>query len=227
MANDSKMIVLEVRDLKKSYQSRGESLEILKGVNLQVTAGETIALLGQSGSGKSTLLSLLAGLDTPDSGIVKVNGTEIQKMPETDLIAFRAKNIGIVFQNFYLIDTLTSLENVALPLEIKKDNEALQKASALLRQVGLENRLHHTPDQLSGGEKQRVAIARALALNPHLLLADEPTGSLDTTTGNQVLKLLFDISQRYKTALLVVTHNPEIAAQCNRILTLKNGALVS
>lgn len=219
------MIVLETQNLKKSYHSQNQTLEILKGVNLQVSESERVALLGQSGSGKSTLLSLLACLDSPDFGFVKINGKEIQNLPENELIPYRANSIGIVFQNFYLIDTLTALENVSLPLEIKKDKNAEIKAIKLLEQVGLKNRLHHTPDQLSGGEKQRVAIARALALEPKILLADEPTGSLDAKTGESILALLFELSQKNKTALFLVTHNPEIAARCDRILTLQDGTL--
>jgi len=218
---------LTISELRKSftYPEEGGSLEVLKGLNCTVKEGETVAILGQSGSGKSTLLSLIAGLDFPDSGSVSIANENISVMPEESLTGFRAKNIGIIFQQFHLMPHLTALENVSLPLEISGDLNAMEKAREALKMVELEPRLNHFPHQLSGGECQRVAIARAFVVRPALLLADEPTGNLDNKTGEHVSGQLFDLVKSTGMTLVLVTHNEELAAQCDRQLYLKEGLI--
>ena len=218
--------VLSVHDVVKSWPVPGHApLVVLNQLSLDVQLGESVAIIGPSGSGKSTLLSLLAGLDRPTSGEIRVMGQDMPALNENDLAAFRGRHIGIVFQQFHLMSSLTALENVALPLDIASDPEATSKAKQVLQEVGLGDRLNHLPRELSGGECQRVAIARALVTLPHILLADEPSGNLDPDTGAQITDLLFDIAHRRKMTMLLVTHNMELAMRCNRCMTMRGGHL--
>jgi len=222
----STLIPLEVLHLKKSFRQGDSSLEILKDLDLTVEKGETLAILGKSGSGKSTLLSLLSGLDAPDSGEVRIAGVNIATLSEDQLLKVRNEKIGIVFQQFHLFPELTALENAAIPLEIRGDAQAMTKAAIALESVGLGHRLHHTPDRLSGGEKQRVAIARAFVTDPAILLADEPSGNLDSKTGEEVMDLLFNrVSERGMT-LIFVTHDEQLSKRCARRVVLTGGRLV-
>ncbi len=216
---------LKLSEVKKSYLQGSQKLEILRGLHLEVKKGEVLAILGQSGSGKSTLLTLLAGLDTPDSGDVEIAGTAISRLGQAQRTAFRGKKIGIVFQQFHLLSHLKALENVALPLEIAGDPEALSKAQFILEQVGLSHRGEHFPSQMSGGECQRVAIARALVTHPEILLADEPSGNLDVKTGDVVMKVFMDIVRKNHTTTILVTHSHELANLCDRKLNLVDGVL--
>ena len=220
--------ILVLDNLCKEFPSvnEGGSLKILNGLNLDLRAGETVAVLGTSGSGKSTLLSLVAGLDLPSDGAVFLGDKNLVTMSESELVSYRALHLGIVFQQFHLMPHLSALENVSLPLELADDQKAIAKAKSALSSVGLAQRLDHYPAQLSGGECQRVAIARALCVEPLLLLADEPTGSLDTNTADSVADLLFNLVQDGKTTMLLVTHNLQLAKRCERVLRLKDGRLV-
>lgn len=216
---------LEVKALMKSFHQGDASLEILKSLELTVKRGETLAILGKSGSGKSTLLSLLAGLDSPDSGEVLIEGVDIAHLAEEKLLKIRNEKIGIVFQQFHLFPELTALENAAIPLEIRGDPDAEVKAKIALEAVGLGHRLDHTPDRLSGGEKQRIAIARAFVSEPAILLADEPSGNLDAKTGEEVMDLLFRrVSERGMT-LIFVTHDEALSKRCSRRVVLRDGKL--
>ncbi len=215
----------ELRNVFKSYPQASTQIEVLNGLNLKVNPGETLAIMGQSGSGKSTLLSLLAGLDQPNRGSVWLNGQEISSLSEKELAVFRAKNLGIIFQQFHLMSNLTALENVGLPLELRRDPEHAAKAKSALAQVGLSHRESHLPSELSGGERQRVAIARAFVGKPALLLADEPSGSLDTKTGRAVMDLLFELTESEKMTLILVTHSESLAKRCKRSLSLNQGVL--
>ncbi len=215
-----------VSNLRKSYGQGESKVEVLKGINLNIEKGEKLALIGKSGSGKSTLLSLLAGLDSPDSGDIIVQDQKISSMSERDLTNFRAQHMGIVFQQFHLVSTLTALENVLLPLELLKRPNAMTTAKNLLESVGLSHRSHHVPSQLSGGESQRVAIARALAINPAILFADEPSGNLDEETGDKVMDLLFKMVEDTGTTLVLVTHDPDLAKKCSRVAHLELGSLL-
>lgn len=198
-------------------------VEILCDVSLDVEQGETLGLVGPSGSGKSSLLMLLGGLERATAGTVNVLGRDLTGMNEDALARFRRKHMGVVFQSFHLIPTMTALENVATPLELAGISDALERATAELNAVGLGGRGGHYPSQLSGGEQQRVAIARAGVTRPDILLADEPTGNLDGTTGQSIMDLLFTLRERHGTTLVLVTHAPELAARCDRIITLKDG----
>jgi len=218
---------LRLSDVKKSYQQGQQKLEILRGLNLEIKKAEVLAILGQSGSGKSTLLTLLAGLDTPDSGEIEISGSIISKLNQAQRTEFRGKKIGIVFQQFHLLSHLKALENVALPLEIAGDPEAIGKAKLMLEQVGLSHRSSHFPSQLSGGECQRVAIARALVTRPEILLADEPSGNLDVKTGEIVMKVFMDTVRKNNITTILVTHSIELANLCDRKLNLINGVLQS
>ena len=219
-------VLLEVENLGKSYaQPDGEPLVVLAGAALSLAAGETLAITGQSGSGKSTLMALLAGLDRPDSGRILVAGRDLVGMDEAELTRFRAGHIGIVFQQFHLMPHLSAEENVSLPLELLGRPCPPEAIDALLDRVGLGARRRHLPGQLSGGECQRVAIARALAVAPDLLLADEPTGNLDVATGRSVADLLFQLAERERMTMIVVTHNEELAERCTRRLRLARGQL--
>lgn len=219
--------IVRVVGLGKSYWEGGERQQVLAGVDLEVQAGQCVALLGRSGSGKSTLLSLLAGIDRPDAGELHIAGQPLHRLPERERTLFRRQHIGFVYQFFNLIPTLTVLENVLLPLELNgwPERRAQERAVWLLGEVGLGTRADSYPDRLSGGEQQRVAIARALAQQPDLVLADEPTGNLDASTGRQMLALLLDLTRRAGHALMLVTHSQEVAHHADRIWVLDEGRL--
>ena len=218
-------MLLEINQLYKSFPQAGHGqIDVLKNINLEIHEGETVAVVGQSGSGKSTLLSLMAGLDRQTTGSLRLRDKEISEMSEVKLTQFRAENIGIIFQQFYLMPHLTALENVSLPLELFGYEDYLNRAKKALEQVGLSDREKHFPHQLSGGESQRVAIARAVVARPSILLADEPTGNLDNETGVQVANLLFDLVKTTGMTMLLVTHNTEMAKRCSRQLTLQFGS---
>ena len=220
-------MLLDIENLTKTFPGVNNTspVEVLKGLELKVEEGETTAIIGQSGSGKSTLLSLLAGLDQPTSGTLKLKERHLNSMSEEELTQFRAENIGIIFQQFHLMTHLNALENVSLPLEMNHQQDALELAEKALEQVGLGSRKDHFPHQLSGGECQRVAIARAIVIRPALLLADEPSGNLDHDTGEQVANLLFDLVGRTGMTMVLVTHNSELALRCSKQLTLSQGLL--
>ncbi len=218
-------MILKVQDLKKSFIQGERKISVLKGLNLEVEKGESVAILGQSGSGKSTLLSLLAGLDRPTSGSVQVSGQDLGKLSEEELTRFRGKNIGLVFQQFHLMKHLTAIENVKLPFEILDIEGGQKKAENLLERLGLGHRMDHLTHQLSGGECQRVAIARAMMTEPELLLADEPSGNLDRETGEQVINQLFELAKQNQLSLVVVTHSEQLALRCGRQLKLRDGIL--
>lgn len=220
-------MTLELKGLAKSYRQGDTELKILEDLDLQLHQGEIVAVIGESGSGKSTLLSLLAGFVNADHGEIFWNSQPAGNWNEAEWARFRKKSLGFVFQNYHLIPYLDARENVALPLRLLNQNpeDADKVAETLLAKLGLKHRLHHLPSQLSGGESQRVAIARALVHNPSLILADEPTGSLDSGTGHQVLDLLFSLLSGGKQTALIVTHSAEVAARCHRVLTLREGKL--
>ena len=207
-------------------QAGHQAVKILQDISFDVPAGQVLAIVGPSGSGKSTLLGLLAGLDRPTQGSIRIHDTEISSLAESEMALFRRQQIGYVFQAFHLIPTLTALENVALPLELQGTAMGEQRATSLLHSVGLEHRLHHYPIQLSGGEQQRVALARAFISQPPLLLADEPTGNLDSATGDRIIDLLLELHQQHNNTLILVTHDPSLATRAQRTLTLRDGALV-
>ena len=208
-------------------ESRDHELTILDGVSFTIGSGEAVAVVGASGSGKSTLLSLLAGLDTPSSGVVRLDGVALSELDEDGRARVRGAKVGFVFQSFQLLPALTALENVMLPLELRGDRDAQAPARRILERVGLGERLEHYPRQLSGGEQQRVALARAFVTEPDLLFADEPTGNLDTETGRAVMDLLFELNSQHGTTLVLVTHDERLAARCGRILRLAAGRLVA
>ena len=218
--------MLRLEGLVKSYPHPAGDVAVLRGVDAEIRRGERVAVLGPSGSGKSTLLALLAGLDRPTAGRVLVAGEDLGQLGERQLTAFRARSVGIVFQQFHLLAHLTARENVALPVRIAGGADAAARATEALTSVGLGHRLAHFPHELSGGECQRVAIARALVGRPPLLLADEPSGNLDARTGDQVMRLLFDLVAERGTTLVLVTHNEELARWCDRRLALGGGRLV-
>lgn len=212
------------------HSSANESaaeLEILKGITLEIKSGESVAIVGASGSGKSTLLGLLAGLDEASAGSVRINGTDLGELDEDGRARFRGRYIGFVFQSFQLLPALTALENVMLPLELQGHNNVAEQAEHYLQRVGLGERLRHYPLQLSGGEQQRVALARAFASRPAILFADEPTGNLDTRTGQHIIDLLFELNREEGTTLVLVTHDQTLADRCQRRLRLDSGALVA
>lgn len=223
------MAILEARKITKVIHTGTHRVEILKGVDLSVPAGQFVAIMGASGSGKSTLLGLLAGLDTPSGGSIIIDGTDITNLKEDDLAHVRGKKIGFVFQSYQLIPTLTAEENVLLPYELAGGDVASGTARAreLLKNVGLGDRLDHYPVQLSGGEQQRVALARAFMGKPPLLMADEPTGNLDSSSGSHVLDLLLSLNKQEGTTLVMVTHDPALAARADRLVILKDGVVVS
>jgi len=218
--------VIEVRDAKKWIQNGTRRVEILKGITLTIPAGQFVAIVGASGSGKSTLLGLLAGLDAPSSGEIWLDGVPIHNLAEEQLASVRGSKIGFVFQSYQLIQTLTALENVLLPYELNLSGSGLEKARKLLGEVGLGERVDHYPVQLSGGEQQRVALARAFVTEPPIVMADEPTGNLDSTNGRLVLDLLLDRNKRAGTTLVLVTHDAEVAAQADRKIVLRDGMVV-
>jgi len=219
--------VLEAKKLRKEVSSPEGALTILDDVDLSVGAGESVAIVGASGAGKSTLLALLAGLDEPSAGEVWLDGRELTRLDEDGRAAVRAEHVGFVFQSFHLVPSLTALENVMLPLELAGRKDAREAAREVLAKVGLGGRLGHYPRQLSGGEQQRVAIARAFVTGPSVLFADEPTGNLDTATGERVSRLLFDLNQASGTTLVLVTHDRELAARCDRVIEIDAGRLVA
>ena len=215
------MKIIEIQNLSKSFFIKEKAknlkeIEIFKNLNIDLEVGKSLAIVGPSGSGKSTLLTIIAGLDRPTSGKVIIDNTDLGVLNEKELTKFRQNNISIVFQDFHLFPHLTAIENIKLPLEIGGNKDCLETAQTILKQVGLSHRANHCPSQLSGGENQRVAIGRALITKPKILLADEPSGSLDTKTGEQVMDLLFNLVQSHKTNLILITHNAELASRCDQ-----------
>jgi putative ABC transport system ATP-binding protein len=223
--------MIAVEGLRKSIRNGPRTVDILKGIDFTVARGQFVAIMGSSGSGKSTLLGLLAGLDTPSAGEVRLNGTAISYLPEDRLAQVRGKTVGFVFQSYQLIPTLTALENVLLPYELNDDTadskEGLRRARELLTNVGLADRFDHYPVQLSGGEQQRVALARAFILRPPIVMADEPTGNLDTVNGAHVLELLLNLNRSEGTTLVLVTHDPTLAGYADRRIVLRDGLIVA
>ncbi|NKB48034.1 MAG: ATP-binding cassette domain-containing protein [Alphaproteobacteria bacterium] len=218
--------IVELSDVHLHLASAGGKVNILRGLDLSVNAGETIGVVGPSGSGKSTMMMVIAGLERPTSGTVRVAGSELATLNEDALALFRRRSVGIVFQAFHLVPTMSAVENVAVPLEFARIDDAFERARASLETVGLGDRLTHYPSQLSGGEQQRVAIARAFATEPNLLLADEPTGNLDGDTGTQVIDILFERAARFGTTLLLITHDRGLAQRCSRVVQLRDGRIV-
>lgn len=217
-----------VISLKSVHLTLGEGagrVHILKGIDLDIAKGTSVGLVGPSGSGKSTLLMVMAGLERADEGSVVVAGSELGPLSEDQLARFRGRNVGIIFQSFHLVPNMTALENVAVPLELAGDAEAFDKAKAELDAVGLGHRMHHYPAQMSGGEQQRVAVARALVVEPQILIADEPTGNLDESTGNQIVDLMFNAQKERGTTLVLVTHDPGLAEKCDRMIRVRSGEI--
>lgn len=225
MTNDSSDTIIRVEALGKTVPNGATGLTILRDISFEVSAGEAVAIVGVSGSGKSTLLGLLAGLDMPTAGHVRINGHDVFTLDEDGRAALRARMVGFVFQSFQLLPAMTALENVMLPLELAGSREARSAAQAMLERVGLGARLGHYPKQLSGGEQQRVAIARAFVTQPALLLADEPTGNLDAATGSNVIDLMFELNRERGATLLLVTHDEALSQRCDRVLRLTAGML--
>jgi putative ABC transport system ATP-binding protein len=217
--------LVRVESLELTLGSAAGPVNVLRGVSLTIAAGESVGLVGPSGSGKTSLMMLLAGLERPSAGRVVISGTDLASLDEDALARFRRDTIGIVFQSFHLVPTMTALENVAMPLELAGRRDAFEAARAGLDSVGLGNRVLHYPAQLSGGEQQRVAIARAFVASPTLLLADEPTGNLDGATGRHVMDLLFRLRAEHGTALMLITHDPALARRCDRIIALADGRI--
>ena len=225
--SSSKTPVIVLENAHLSLGSDAASVHILKGISLHINAGESVGILGPSGAGKTSLLMILAGLETLSNGRISLDGTDITGLDEDRLAALRRDLVGIVFQAFRLIPSLTALQNVAIPLELAGRDDADDMAKAALQSVGLAHRLSHLPDQMSGGEQQRVAIARAMVAKPRILLADEPTGNLDTATGAKIVDLLFDLNKAFSTTLVLVTHDERLAARCDRQVRLVAGEVVS
>jgi putative ABC transport system ATP-binding protein len=219
--------ILNVRNLKKTYTSGSKALTVLDDISFDIEEGDTFAIVGPSGSGKTTLLGLCAGLDQPDFGTIELCGSELSAMDEDERALLRNNNVGFIFQDFQLLSTLTALENVSVPLELQGAKNAGAKAKELLGKVGLSDRMHHYPSQLSGGEQQRVALARAFSNGPSILFADEPTGNLDEETGQKVVQLLFDLNQEAGTTLVIVTHDLDLAKRNQHILRLKGGKIMA
>jgi len=220
-------VILHIRDLSKTYESGGRTLTVLSNINFSVDAGSTLAILGPSGSGKTTLLGLCAGLDRSSSGSVELNNIRIDQLSEDERARVRNRYVGFIFQNFQLMPTLTALENVMVPLELRGEKNIRDRSADLLAKVGLSDRIHHYPAQLSGGEQQRVSLARAFSNRPEILFADEPTGNLDAETSDKVIQLLFDLNREAGTTLIIVTHNLELATGTDRIIRLRGGTLVA
>jgi putative ABC transport system ATP-binding protein len=219
--------IIELQNLKKVYKSNENELVVLSEINLNIEKGEIVAIIGPSGSGKTTLLGLCAGLDTPTAGAILINGKDISHLQEDDKAELRANEIGFIFQNFQLLPTLTALENVMIPMELKSMTNIRERAKTLLERVGLKERINHYPSQLSGGEQQRVSLARAFGNEPVILFADEPTGNLDGETAKQIESLMFDLNREQGTTLVIVTHNYELAAKAQRVISMKSGKIVS
>jgi putative ABC transport system ATP-binding protein len=220
-------IVLDIKNLVKTFKSGGKTLTVLNDISFSVREGSTLSIVGPSGSGKTTLLGLCAGLDHASSGFVELNYVNLGKLNEDKLAQIRNRFVGFIFQNFQLLPTLTALENVMVPLELRGEKNVKPRAMELMDKVGLADRGHHYPSQLSGGEQQRVALARAFSNEPLILFADEPTGNLDAETSEKIVNLLFDLNKEAGTTLVIVTHNPELAARTQRIIRLKGGSVVS
>lgn len=218
--------MLEVRDLEKRVQTRDGQLTLLHDINFDIAAGTSVAILGASGSGKTTLLGILAGLDMPTQGSVHLDGHDLQAYDEDGRAALRAERIGFVFQNFQLLTGLTALENVMLPLELARQTEARERAAALLERVGLDHRFGHYPNQLSGGEQQRCAIARAFVTEPRCLFADEPTGNLDSRTGEHIIDMLFELNSEHDTTLVMATHDARLSEMCQQQIRLDAGRMI-
>lgn len=225
MAVEYKPPIVRASELSKVVPNGTDTLAILQDIDLEVMPGEAVAVIGASGSGKSTLLGLLAGLDTPTAGRVELDGRDLFNLDEDGRAALRARLLGFVFQSFHLLPALNAMENVMLPLELAGDHDAADHAVAMLKRVGLGERLHHYPKTLSGGEQQRVALARAFVIRPKLLLADEPTGNLDAATGAGIIDLLFELNAERGTTLLLVTHDESLSRRCGRVLRLVGGML--
>ena len=219
--------ILNVRNLKKTYTSGSKALTVLDDITFDIESGDTFAIVGPSGSGKTTLLGLCAGLDQPESGVIELCGSDLSVMSEDERALLRNNNVGFIFQDFQLLPTLTALENVSVPLELQGAKNATKAAMELLGKVGLAERSHHYPSQLSGGEQQRVALARAFSNSPSILFADEPTGNLDEETGEKVVQLLFDLNQEAGTTLVIVTHDLDLAKRNQHILRLKGGKIIT
>lgn len=219
--------ILKVSELGKTYNSGSKKLTVLDSISFDVTSGATFSIVGPSGSGKTTLLGLCAGLDRADSGTVELCRTSLEDLNEDKRALLRNKEIGFIFQDFQLLPTLTALENVSVPLELQGSKKAIEKAKELLHKVGLGDRMHHYPSQLSGGEQQRVALARAFSTSPSILFADEPTGNLDEETGEKVIELLFELNKEAGTTLVIVTHDLELAKRTQQILRLKGGKILT
>lgn len=217
--------IVELHDLHLSLQSAAGLVNILRGIDLSIPAGKTVSIIGPSGSGKTTLLMVIGGLERPTRGRCVIAGTDLSPLSEDDLARFRRDHVGIVFQNFHLMPSMTALENVAIPLEFAGHKDAFDQARAALTSVGLAHRVDHYPGQLSGGEQQRVAIARAFAPRPRIILADEPTGNLDGENGALVTKLLFDLSQQHGTSLILITHDAQLASKCDLTVHLRDGKI--
>ncbi len=220
-------LIIDIERLNLILRGSIKLNHILHDISLKIQENDTVAVIGPSGSGKTSLLMAIAGLERADSARLDICGQNLSALDDDGLSAFRARNIGIVFQSFHLIPTMTALENVALPLEFARDAQAKEKAQAALAALGLSHRMTHYPAQLSGGEQQRVAIARAFAPQPKLLLADEPTGNLDRETGEQVIRELFALRERHGTTLMLITHDPALAARCSRVVSLADGRIVT
>ena len=218
--------VFQIKDASLKLDSNTGKVDILHGITLEIAQGETVAFTGPSGSGKSSLLMVMGGLEQATGGSVRALGQDLTTMSEDNLAKFRRGRIGIVFQSFHLIPTMTALENVATPLELDGAEDAFERAEAELHAVGLGHRLHHYPAQMSGGEQQRVALARASAPRPAILLADEPTGNLDSVNGAAIMDMLFDLRKKHGATLVLVTHADDLAARCDRIITLTDGRIV-
>jgi putative ABC transport system ATP-binding protein len=217
--------ILKISGLEKHYTSGEKQLTVLKNISFEVEKGQTFSIVGPSGSGKTTLLGLCAGLDRPDAGSVELCGYDLDSLSEDERAALRNKEVGFIFQNFQLLPTLTALENVSVPLELQGAKDALKKSRELLEKVGLGDRVHHYPSQLSGGEQQRVALARAFSNTPSILFADEPTGNLDEETGDKVVQLLFDLNKEAGTTLVIISHDLDLANRTQQILRLKGGQI--
>jgi putative ABC transport system ATP-binding protein len=220
-------IILNIQNLSKTYQSAGRTLKVLDNVSFSVEAGSTVSIVGPSGSGKTTLLGLCAGLDRSSSGVVELNNIRIDQLSEDERAQVRNLYVGFIFQNFQLLPTLTALENVMVPLELRGEKNIRPRALDLLDKVGLADRGHHYPAQLSGGEQQRVSVARAFSNNPRILFADEPTGNLDAETSERIVKLVFDLNKEAGTTLVLVTHDLDLAGKTQRIIRIKGGVITS
>lgn len=214
-----------LKDVHLRLDSDAGEVHILRGVSFEIGHGETVSIVGPSGSGKTSMMMVAAGLERATSGMVEIDECDVMAASEDRLAILRRERMGIVFQNFHLVPTMSALENVAVPLELAGRNDAFDRARAMLRAVGLDHRLSHYPNQLSGGEQQRTALARAFAVEPDLLLADEPTGNLDGDTGDEIIELMFELCEKFGTTLMLITHNADLAARCQRMFTMQDGVL--